>query len=52
MPLAFCIFHKEQNHMVKRILQYFRRETVLSAALICALVFPADPAVGHTLAGH
>lgn len=38
MPLAFCIFHKEQNHMVKRILQYFRRETVLSAALICALL--------------
>ena len=24
--------------MVKRILQYFRRETVLSAALICALL--------------
>lgn len=38
MPLAFCIFHKEQNHMVKRILQYFRRETVLSAALVCALL--------------
>ena len=38
MPLAFCIFHKEQNRMVKRILQYFRRETVLSAALVCALL--------------
>lgn len=38
MPLAFCIFHKEQNYMVKRILQYFRRETVLSAALVCALL--------------
>ena len=38
--------------MVKRILQYFRRETVLSAALICALLFPAAPAVGHTLARH
>ena len=24
--------------MVKRILQYFRRETVLSAALVCALL--------------
>lgn len=35
---GFCIFHKEQNHMVKRILQYFRRETVLSAALVCALL--------------
>lgn len=39
--------------MVKRILQYFRRETVLSAALVCALLsFLPDPAVGHTLAGH
>lgn len=35
---AGFLHHKEKNHMLNRILQYFRRETVLTVALVCALL--------------